>query len=144
MNAKKHGKVTMALAMIGGLAALSIAYAAISTQLNINSGDKSEKVEASAVMFDSGTDVQGEKLCRAYGVSKVENGKVTAGYETENGKKTSNDAATCGSISFGSSSKENDTVTINGTVLRDYGAFAVYQLTIVNKGNTAVDRKSVV
>ena len=55
MNAKKHGKVTMALAMIGGLAALSIAYAAISTQLNINSGDNSEKVESAAVMFDKTT-----------------------------------------------------------------------------------------
>ncbi|MDO4503680.1 MAG: hypothetical protein Q4B84_00835 [Clostridia bacterium] len=134
MNTKKHGKVTMALAMIGGLAALSIAYAAISTQLNIQTGEKTEKVEAAA-------DVKFTNVV-AYGVSKVENGKVTAGYETEEGKETSNDAATCADgeyyLKISGTNKEADTVTINGTVLRDYGAFAVYQLTIENEGSTAV------
>lgn len=137
MNTKKHGKVTMALVMIGGLAALSIAYAAISTQLNIRTNGNSEKVEASAVMFD-----ETEGACKGYGVSRAENssGVISASNEYENtqGKETDNDLAKCGSVVIGSSNKRNDTVTINGTILRDYGAFAVYKLTIVNRGSTPV------
>lgn len=137
MNTKKHGKVTMALVMIGGLAALSIAYAAISTQLNIRTNGGTEKVEASAVMFD-----ETEGACKGYGVSKPANssGVISASNEYENtqGKETDNDLAKCGSVVIGSSNKRNDTVTINGTILRDYGAFAVYKLTIVNRGSTAV------
>lgn len=141
MNTKKHGKVTMALAMIGGLAALSIAYAAISTQLNINSGDNSERVEASAVMFDDTEDA-----CKGYGVSKATElsglTSVSSDYEDASGKKTDNELAKCGTVEVSSGRKENDTVTISGTVLKDYGAFAVYQLTIVNKGNTPVKLKN--
>lgn len=137
MNTKKHGKVTMALVMIGGLAALSIAYAAISTQLNIRTNGNSEKVEASSVMFD-----ETEGACKGYGVSKPENssGVISASnkYEDTQGKETDNDLAKCGSVVVGSSNKRNDTVTINGTILRDYGAFAVYKLTIVNRGSTPV------
>lgn len=137
MNTKKHGKVTMALVMIGGLAALSIAYAAISTQLNIRTNGNSEKVEASAVMFD-----ETEGACKGYGVSKPvdSSGVISASneYEDTQGKQTDNDLAKCGSVVVGSSNKRNDTVTINGTILRDYGAFAVYKLTIVNRGSTPV------
>ena len=137
MNTKKHGKVTMALVMIGGLAALSIAYAALSTQLNIRTNGNSEKVEASSVMFD-----ETEGACKGYGVSKPENssGVISASnkYEDTQGKETDNDLAKCGSVVVGSSNKRNDTVTINGTILRDYGAFAVYKLTIVNRGSTPV------
>lgn len=128
MNAKKHGKVTMALAMIGGLAALSIAYAAISTQLNINSGENT-KVESAAVMFDDTPDA-----CAPYGYSLPDGSTSVSSIDTPDTLRL----ADCGKVDISTTTKKNDTVTINGTTLRDFGAYVIYQLTIVNKGNEPV------
>lgn len=109
MENKKIKKTTLAIILISVLGVLSIAYAALSTTLTIQSGSDTQ-VDPWVVQFNNDT---------SNGINAVVGAPVNA---------------TGGTVAVSSAAKTNDTVTISGTKLHDYGAEVIYKLQVLNKG----------
>lgn len=139
-------KLTWAVGLVAGLGVLSIAYAALSSTLNIQ-GTESE-VNVGYVHFtDKTLDIGMDEYCEFSGIGSTNPEYYTGtksnfkrGEDTSTGMIGSNYAgenwavalAEPGSLSLSKSKKDRDTVTISGTKLNDYGSFVVYKLGIMN------------
>lgn len=153
---KESKKLTWAVGLVAGLGVLSIAYAALSSTLNINGSQ--ESVNVGYVRF---ADTAGEKLtpesketlkCESYGIGST-NKEYIGTDGTISGGIFSRDDSSTGLILSGNFSKNwaqalakpgtldldtmtkklKDTVTIKGAELNDYGSFIIYKLDIINE-----------
>lgn len=152
-NNNNKKKLTWAVGLIAGLGILSIAYAALSSTLNIKGNTT---VDIGTVRFIAeGEENYTDKGCKVFGIGSTNpeyvngtfmsdtiappggasssRGLITSNFDTNNiakalvsqpGTLTLNDAT--------GNEKEKDTVTIKDVKLNDYGSFVVYRLDIVN------------
>lgn len=146
---KESKKLTWAVGLVAGLGVLSIAYAALSSTLNIKGEGAS--VNVGYVHFtDKTLDVGRDNYCEFSGIGSTNPEYYTGtksnfnrGEDTSTGMIGSTYAgenwatalAEPGGLSLSKSKKDRDTVTISGTKLNDYGSFVVYKLGIMNSSN---------
>ncbi len=142
---KENKKSLVALTLLVGLGVLSIAYAAISSTLNIKSGGDT-RIRAAAVQFNGtksypvaigsiSTTSENDDFTSTDGTtwtSKENSGNV------DNIDEQTKAFGKIGSVAISTTTKANDTATISGTEIYDFGAYMIYQLGIINRGNTAV------
>lgn len=155
---KESKKLTWAVGLVAGLGVLSIAYAALSSTLNIDG--KNASVNAGYVRFlgssgesdDSGEFAANTKGCQPWGIGSTNpeyiegtksggifNGRAdankpglitgTAGIDADLTKAL----AEPGTLLLDGKNKAKDRVTITGAKLNDYGSFIVYKLDIINE-----------
>lgn len=127
---KKEGrKMTWAIGLIAGLGVLSIAYAALSSTLQIN-GDTT-KINTHGVEFVKGEgyaigdDTEGSKIS----FKKAEENEAKA---KALGKLGKCDIYTLGDADNIERARKNDKMTISGTELYEWGSYVVYKLDLQN------------
>lgn len=126
---KGNRKTALALGLVAGVGVLSIAYAALSSTLNIN--NTSSQVKAGSVEFQSSNPV-------AIGSDSVESAKV----ETTEWDKSTALGATGPKAEIGPKEKNKDTITFKGTELYDFGAYVIYKMHLKNTAPNALCLKS--
>lgn len=139
---KESKKLTWAVGLVAGLGVLSIAYAALSSTLNIKGEGAS--VNVGYVHFENSSAVAGIGSGNPDYItgdnSNIEDratdgdtstGIIGSAYFEKNWAKA---LAVPGTLNVGTSDngKTNDTVTVSGTQLNDYGSFVIYKLDIIN------------
>lgn len=151
-------KLTWAVGLVAGLGVLSIAYAALSSTLNIKGENAS--VNVGYVRFQGGEDGDSEftvdqkgsqpwaigSTNKEYIKGNVENGTASGGiFEREDGstglilkadnfsKNWAKALAKPGNLKLSETNKVKDTVTITNAELNDYGSFIIYKLDIINE-----------
>ena len=146
-NNNNKKKLTWAVGLIAGLGILSIAYAVLSSTLNIE-GTGSE-VDIGHVHFtDKTLDSGRNNYCEISGIgstnpeyytgtiSKFDRGEGNSDTgmipSTSFSEAWAKALAEPGELSLSKSKKDRDKVTISGTKLNDYGSFVVYKLGIMN------------
>lgn len=153
-NNNNKKKLTWAVGLIAGLGILSIAYAALSSTLNIKGENAS--VNVGYVRFMT-TDEGSDMGCQALGIGSTnpEYGDKESNESTITGRSGSDKGmiksaefaqpwaralAEPGTLTVGTSDsgKAKDIVTISGTKLNDYGSFVVYKLDIKNDAANAM------
>lgn len=167
---KESKKLTWAVGLVAGLGVLSIAYAAISSNLNIKGTN--ESVNVGYVRF---ADTAGEKLtpesqetlkCESYGIgstneeyiAKANDGdakKTISGgiFSRDDGstglilsdyfsKNWAKALAKPGDLALSAVPKEKDTITIDSAELNDYGSFIIYKLDVINNSNNDMRLKT--
>lgn len=154
---KESKKLTWAVGLVAGLGVLSIAYAAISSNLNIKGTN--ESVNVGYVRF---ADTAGEKLtpeseetlkCESYGIGSTNEEYIGTGGTISGGIFSRDDGSTGlilstdfsknwakalakpGNLALSAAPKEKDTITIDGAELNDYGSFIIYKLDVINNSN---------
>lgn len=158
-------KLTWAVGLVAGLGVLSIAYAALSSNLNIKGTNESVNVGYVRFADTAGEDMpvegsQPKKLkCESYGIgstndeytAKLNDGdaeKTISGgifsrddsstgliLSTYFGKNWAQALAKPGNLTLSAAPKEKDTITIDGAELNDYGSFIIYKLDVINNSN---------
>lgn len=162
---KESKKLTWAVGLVAGLGVLSIAYAALSSTLNIDG--KNASVNAGYVRFlgssgesdDSGELVANTKGCQPWGIGSVNpeyiegtksggifNGRAEGKTDLIIGDELSADLtkalAEPGTLLLDGKNKAKDRVTITGAKLNDYGSFIVYKLDIINESTNDMKLKT--
>lgn len=161
---KESKKLTWAVGLVAGLGVLSIAYAALSSTLNIKGENAS--VNIGYVHFQNTTEnpsgVVGIGSNNPDYITSDGKSNITArekAGDTGKGMITSSDflskdwakaLAVPGTLSLETSEggKTNDTIKVTGTQLNDYGSFVVYKLGIINESSnnmalTALDTANI-
>ena len=164
---KESKKLTWAVGLVAGLGVLSIAYAALSSTLNIDG--KNASVNAGYVRFlgrsgesdDSGEFTADTSGCQPWGIGSTNpeyiegtksggifNGRAdankpglitgTAGINADLTKAL----AEPGTLLLDAKNKAKDRVTITGAKLNDYGSFIVYKLDIINESTNDMKLKT--
>ena len=161
---KESKKLTWAVGLVAGLGVLSIAYAAISSNLNIKGTN--ESVNVGYVRF---ADTAGEKLtpeseetlkCESYGIGSTNEEYIGTGGTISGGIFSRDDGSTGlilstdfsknwakalakpGNLALSAAPKEKDTITIDGAELNDYGSFIIYKLDVINNSNNDMRLKT--
>lgn len=164
---KESKKLTWAVGLVAGLGVLSIAYAALSSTLNIDG--KNASVNAGYVRFlgssgesdDSGEFTANTKGCQPWGIGSTNEeyigtgGKISGGIfngrdESKTGLIIGDELsadltkalAEPGTLLLDAKNKVKDRVTITGAKLNDYGSFIVYKLDIVNESTNDMRLKT--
>lgn len=164
---KESKKLTWAVGLVAGLGVLSIAYAALSSTLNIDG--KNASVNAGYVRFlgssgesdDSGEFAANTKGCQPWGIGSTNeeyigtggtisggifNGRAESKTGLIIGDELSADLtkalAEPGTLSLDGKNKAKDRVTITGAKLNDYGSFIVYKLDIINESTNDMKLKT--
>lgn len=161
---KESKKLTWAVGLVAGLGVLSIAYAALSSTLNIKGENAS--VNVGYVRFlDKGE--QSDKGCEALGIGSTnteyhdsENSTTSGGlFDTRSDSNKpglilsdgflvplTKSLAETGTLKVetegGTVKKAKDTVTIKDAKLNDYGSFIIYKLDIINESANPMRLKS--
>lgn len=159
---KESKKLTWAVGLVAGLGVLSIAYAALSSTLNIKGEDAS--VNVGYVRFVGGADgdieyVKDTSGCQPWGIGSTNKEYIkdmnASGTETASGNIFSRDdgetslittaakfdknwaqaLAKPGTLTLSATNKIKDTATIANAELNDYGSFIVYKLDIINESS---------
>lgn len=165
---KESKKLTWAVGLVAGLGVLSIAYAALSSTLNIKGENAS--VNVGYVRFlDKGDLSSNQEQSKAYGIGSI-NSEYHLVTNAGTGEKDSSKSgglfngrsdgktglvlsdhfedsltkalAEPGTFALGQTNKAKDTVTITGAKLNDYGSFIIYKLDIINESANAMRLKS--
>lgn len=126
---KGNRKTALALGLVAGVGVLSIAYAALSSTLNIN--NTGSQVKAGSVEFKSSNPV-------AIGSDSVDSKVET----TEWNKSTALGATGPNAAQIESKEKNNDTITFEGTELYDFGAYVIYKMHLKNTAPNALCLKT--
>lgn len=158
---KESKKLTWAVGLVAGLGVLSIAYAALSSTLNIKGENAS--VNVGYVHFLGKDDLStGQEQSRAYGIGSTnseylgkDNTTISGGIfngraegktglitDDEIGADLTKALAEPGIFALGQTNKAKDTVTITGAKLNDYGSFIIYKLDIINESANPMRLKS--
>lgn len=164
---KESKKLTWAVGLVAGLGVLSIAYAALSSTLNIDG--KNASVNAGYVRFlgssgesdDSGEFAANTKGCQPWGIGSTNeeyigtggtisggifNGRAESKTGLIIGDELSADLtkalAEPGTLLLDGKNKAKDRVTITGAKLNDYGSFIVYKLDIINESTNDMRLKT--
>lgn len=163
---KESKKLTWAVGLVAGLGVLSIAYAALSSTLNIEG--KNASVNAGYVRFlgSSGeSDNSGELVaktsgCQPWGIGSINpeyiegtksggifNGRAEGNTGLITGDELSADLtkalAEPGTLLLDAKNKAKDRVTITDAKLNDYGSFIVYKLDIINESTNDMKLKDI-
>lgn len=117
-NNGKKSRFTLAIALVGALGVISIAYAAFSTTLNINLGGEGENAS---------------KVTSAWNIHFDSSIGNTSGVATS--AQSGSDTASAGSVAVSTATSNLDTVTITGAKLGNYGDKLVYTLPVINEGS---------
>ena len=169
---KESKKLTWAVGLVAGLVAglgvLSIAYAALSSTLNIKGENAS--VNVGYVHFLGKDDLSsGQEQSKAFGIGST-NSEYHLVTDAGTGEKDSSKSgglfngrsdgktglvlsdhfedsltkalAEPGTFALGQTNKAKDTVTITGAKLNDYGSFIIYKLDIINESANPMRLKS--
>lgn len=126
---KGSRKTALALGLVAGVGVLSIAYAALSSTLNIN--NTGSQVKAGSVEFVDSSPV-------AIGSDSVESAKV----ENPGWNKSTALGATGSQAQISSKEKNNDSIDFSGTELYDFGAYVVYKMDLKNTAPNAMCLKT--
>lgn len=164
---KESKKLTWAVGLVAGLGVLSIAYAALSSTLNIDG--KNASVNAGYVRFlgssgesdDSGELVADTSGCQPWGIGSTnpeyiegtKSGGIFNGRADANkpglitgtagiGADLTKALAEPGTLLLDGKNKAKDRVTITGAKLNDYGSFIVYKLDIINESTNDMRLKT--
>lgn len=164
---KESKKLTWAVGLVAGLGVLSIAYAALSSTLNIDG--KNASVNAGYVRFlgssgesdDSGEFAANTKGCQPWGIGSTNeeyigtggtisggifNGRAESKTGLIIGDELSADLtkalAEPGTLLLDGKNKAKDRVTIKDAKLNDYGSFIVYKLDIINESTNDMKLKT--
>lgn len=140
---KESKKLTWAVGLVAGLGVLSIAYAALSSTLNIDGKNASVNVgyvhfQDSSVPYGIGsTNPEYLNGTESGGIfptrSDDTKGLILAGENSANFKTGwAQSLGEHGTFAIKSESKAKDKVLIDGAKLNDYGSFLVYKLDIIN------------
>lgn len=143
-NNNNKKKLTWAVGLIAGLGILSIAYAALSSTLNIKGEDASANL--GYVHFTSAEGYGIGSTNSEYTNNGTESGNNLFRTDGENGiippeKFIENWAAALGypgGVFLDITSKKNDTVKIRQAQINDYGTILIYKLDIVNDAGNAM------
>lgn len=163
---KESKKLTWAVGLVAGLGVLSIAYAALSSTLNIDG--KNASVNAGYVRFlgssgesdDSGEFEANTKGCQPWGIGSTNpeyiegtksggifNGRAESKTDLIIGDELSADLtkalAEPGTLLLDGKNKAKDRVTITDAKLNDYGSFIVYKLDIINESTNDMKLKDI-
>lgn len=139
---KESKKLTWAVGLVAGLGVLSIAYAALSSTLNINGSQESVNVgyvhfkDSSAAYGIGSTNGEyiGEGGAISGGIFSRDDNSTGLILSTNFSKNWARALAEPGTLDLNTVTKKlQDTVTITGAKLNDYGSFIIYKLDIVNE-----------
>ena len=142
---KESKKLTWAVGLVAGLGVLSIAYAALSSTLNIKGSNESVNVgyvhfkDTSAVAgIGSTSEEYGKdgKSTFSRGEGNSDTGMIPSTSFSETWAKAI--AQVPEAVTFENAKKEKDTVRVDGIKLNDYGSFVVYKLDIINDSGNAM------
>lgn len=142
---KSRKRLTLSVILVVSLGILSIAYAVLTSRLNINSSDsKLTSKYQGVVQFDAeksfdysvGTtdDNLSSSLSNLGPFYSQKSGKSTT-YDLTSGSSPSYVFAKAGTVDISRGTSENDTATIDGTELFDKGSYVVYKLQVKNISN---------
>lgn len=140
---KESKKLTWAVGLVAGLGVLSIAYAALSSTLNIKGENASVNVgyvhfeDTSAPYGIGSTNTEYLNGTESGGIfptrSDNSKGLILAGENNANFKTGwAQSLGEHGTFTIASESKAKDKIVIDGAKLNDYGSFLVYKLDIIN------------
>lgn len=143
---KESKKLTWAVGLVAGLGVLSIAYAALSSTLNIKGENASVNVgyvhfEDTSAPYGIGStnteylDKADDTKSGGIFLTRSDNSKglILAGDNDVNFKSGwAQSLGEHGTFTITSESKAKDKVVIDGAKLNDYGSFLVYKLDIIN------------
>lgn len=140
---KESKKLTWAVGLVAGLGVLSIAYAALSSTLNIKGENASVNVgyvhfeDSSAPYGIGSTNTEYLNGTESGGIfpTRSDNsaGLILAGENNANFKTGwAQSLGEHGTFTITSESKAKDKIVIDGAKLNDYGSFLVYKLDIIN------------
>lgn len=139
---KESKKLTWAVGLVAGLGVLSIAYAALSSTLNINGSQESVNVgyvhfkDSSAAHGIGSTNEEyiGTGGAISGGIFSRDDSSTGLILSTNFGKNWAQALAKPGTLDLNTVTKKlQDTVTITGAELNDYGSFIIYKLDIINE-----------
>ena len=126
---KGNRKTALALGLVAGVGVLSIAYAALSSTLNIN--NTGSQVKAGSVEFESSSPV-------SIGSDSVGSAKV----DTAEWNKSTALGATGSQAQISTKEKNNDSIDFSGTELYDFGAYVIYKMHLKNTAPNALCLKT--
>lgn len=152
---KESKKLTWAVGLVAGLGVLSIAYAALSSTLNIKGEDATVRIGY----------VHFQNTSKAIGIGSTNpeyiaaDGKNSGGilerstesgtgmigedYFTQNWAKALADVGTVDLSDDVKASKSLDTIVVKKTKLSDFGSFVVYELDIINDSDNDMRLKTI-
>ena len=126
---KGSKKTALALGLVAGVGVLSIAYAALSSTLNIN--NTGSQVKAGSVEIQSSSPV-----------SIGSDADTSAKTEITDWNKSTALGATGKEATISSTEKNNDSIRFEGTELYDFGAYVIYKMHLKNTSPNALCLKT--
>ena len=137
---KSRKRLTLSIILIVSLGILSITYAVLTSQLNINSTDSQltnkhqnavQFVSDASFAYSAGSDTSEKDSKVNYGPFYSEKSGKTPSYDLASETSSSYLFAQAGKVTITDENKK-DTATIDGTRLFDKGAYVVYKLQVKN------------
>ena len=141
---KSRKRLTLSLGLVASLGILSIAYAIVSSQLNIKSEDSKlvgkyqgavQFVGAGSCDYSIGTTDTSDSVYKKGPFYSTDSGKTTNVCNLKSESSPSYVFAKAGEIAITTGDNTNDTATINGTELFAKGSYVTYKLQIKNTSN---------
>lgn len=141
---KSRKRLTLSLGLVASLGILSIAYAIVSSQLNIKSEDSKlvgkyqgavQFVGAGSCDYSIGTTDTSDSVYKKGPFYSTGSGKTTDVCNLKSESSPSYVFAKAGEIAITTGDNPNDTATINGTELFAKGSYVTYKLQIKNISN---------
>lgn len=141
---KSRKRLTLSLGLVASLGILSIAYAIVSSQLNIKSGESKlvgkyqgavQFVGDGSCDYSIGTTDSSDSVYKKGPFYSTGSGKTTDVCNLKSESSPSYVFAKAGEVAITNGDNENDTATINGTELFAKGSYVTYKLQIKNTSN---------
>ena len=143
---KSRKRLTLSLGLVASLGILSIAYAIVSSQLNIKSGESKlvgkyqgavQFVGDGSCDYSIGTTDSSDSVYKKGPFYSTGSGKTTDVCDLKSESSPSYVFAKAGEVAIttGDNGNTNDTATINGTELFAKGSYVTYKLQIKNTSN---------
>ena len=141
---KSRKRLTLSLGLVASLGILSIAYAIVSSQLNIKSGESKlvgkyqgavQFVGDGSCDYSIGTTDTSDSVYKKGPFYSTDSGKTTDVCNLKSESSPSYVFAKAGEVAITTGDNTNDTATINGTELFAKGSYVTYKLQIKNTSN---------
>ncbi len=141
---KSRKRLTLSLGLVASLGILSIAYAIVSSQLNIKSGESKlvgkyqgavQFVGAGSCDYSIGTTDSSNSVYKKGPFYSTGSGKTTDVCNLKSESSPSYVFAKAGEVAITDGDNTKDTATINGTELFAKGSYVTYKLQIKNTSN---------
>lgn len=137
-------KLTWAVGLVAGLGVLSIAYAALSSTLNIQGKDATintgyihfDTCEATGIGSTNPDYIDGTDSKKSGGLFERSDGATGVIPSAQFSTNWAKALADPGVVNVEATKKQKDTVTIKDAKLNDFGSFIVYELNIYNESTS--------